>query len=107
MSPSGPGRGVWKTLLAIALTPALTLLGHGPRRVEDDVLGYSVFILTPTLTLTLTLTLGVWKTMSCEPPLTPRWLILQEHGKPLTIALTLTLSLTLTPILTLTLSLSL
>ena len=45
--------------------------------------------------------------MSCEPPLAPRWLILQEHGKPLTIALTLTLSLTLTPILTLTLTLSL
>lgn len=24
---------------------------------------------------------GVWKTMSCDPPLTPRWLILPEHGK--------------------------
>merc|ERR1740139_1309197 len=24
---------------------------------------------------------GVWKSMSCDAPLTPRWLILQEHGK--------------------------
>ena len=24
---------------------------------------------------------GVWKTMACDPPQVPRWLILPEHGK--------------------------